>query len=82
VIPKGSRHPNAATLLMDFLLSKEGQQILAAADYLPVRPEVEPRAAIAPIVPSRAGVQENFISPQQLNAYTESSAKIVEELFR
>jgi ABC-type Fe3+ transport system substrate-binding protein len=37
VIPKGSRHPHAAALLMDFLLSKEGQQILAAAEYLSVR---------------------------------------------
>jgi iron(III) transport system substrate-binding protein len=82
VIPKGSRHPHAAALLMDFLLSKEGQQILAAAEYLPVRPDVEPLAQIAPIVPSRAGVEENFISPGKLSEYTESSAKIVEELFR
>jgi ABC-type Fe3+ transport system substrate-binding protein len=67
---------------MDFLLSKEGQQILAAAEYLPVRPDVEPLAQIAPIVPSRAGVEENFISPEKLSEYTESSAKIVEELFR
>jgi len=82
VIPKGSRHPHAAALLMDFLLSKEGQQILAAAEYLPVRPDVEPLAQIVPIVPSRAGVEENFISPEKLSEYTESSAKIVEELFR
>jgi iron(III) transport system substrate-binding protein len=82
VIPKGSRHPHAAVLLMDFLLSKEGQQILAAAEYLPIRPDVEPLAQIAPIVPSRAGVEENFISPEKLSEYTESSAKIVEELFR
>jgi iron(III) transport system substrate-binding protein len=82
VIPKGSRHPHAAVLLMDFLLSREGQQILAAAEYLPVRLDVEPLAQIAPIVPSRAGVEENFISPEQLNGYTESSAKIVEDLFR
>jgi ABC-type Fe3+ transport system substrate-binding protein len=82
VIPKGSRHPHAAVLLMDFLLSQEGQQILAAAEYLPVRRDVEPLAPIAPIVPSRAGIEENFISPEQLNAYTESSAKIVEDLFR
>lgn len=82
VIPKGSRHPHAALLLMDFLLSKEGQQILAAAEYLPVRTDVDPLARIAPIVPSRAGVEENFISPEKLNAYTESSAKIVEDLFR
>ena len=82
VIPKGSRHPYSAALLMDFLLSKEGQRILAAAEYLPVRPDVEPLAQIAPIVPSRAGIAENFISPEKLNAYTESSAKIVEDLFR
>jgi iron(III) transport system substrate-binding protein len=82
VIPKGTRHPYSAALLMDFLLSKEGQRILAAAEYLPVRPDVEPLAQIAPIVPSRAGVAENFIGPEELNAYTESSAKIVEDLFR
>jgi ABC-type Fe3+ transport system substrate-binding protein len=82
VIPKGTRHPHAATLLMDFLLSSEGQKILAAAEYLPVRPDVDPVAQIAPIVPSRAGVEENFISPENLNGYTESSAKIVEDLFR
>jgi iron(III) transport system substrate-binding protein len=82
VIPKGSRHPHAAALLMDFLLSQEGQQILAAAEYLPVRPDVDPLPQIAPIVPARAGVDDNFISPQKLSEYTESSAKIVEELFR
>jgi iron(III) transport system substrate-binding protein len=82
VIPKGSRHPYSAALLMDFLLSKEGQRILAAAEYLPVRPDVEPLAQIASIVPSRAGVAENFINPEKLNTYTESSAKIVEDLFR
>jgi iron(III) transport system substrate-binding protein len=82
VIPKGSRHAHAALLLMDFLLSKEGQQILAAAEYLPVRPDVDPIARIAPIVPSRAGVQENFVTPENLNSHTERSAKIVEELFR
>jgi ABC-type Fe3+ transport system substrate-binding protein len=82
VIPKGSRHPHAAALLMDFLLSKEGQKILATAEYLPVRPDVEPLAQIASIVPSRAGVAENFVSPEKLNTYTESSAKVVEDLFR
>lgn len=82
VIPKGAPHPHAAMLLMDFLLSKEGQDILAAAEYLPVRRDVEPLARLAQIVPSRAGVKENFITPEQLNAYTESSMKIVEDLFR
>jgi iron(III) transport system substrate-binding protein len=82
VIPKNSRHPNAAALLMDFLLSKEGQQILVAAEYLPVRSDVDPLAQVAPIVPSHAGIAENFISPEKLNTFTESSTKIVEDLFR
>jgi iron(III) transport system substrate-binding protein len=82
VIPKGARNPHAALLLLDFLLSKEGQQILTAAEYLPVRGDVDPMPQIAPIVPSRAGVKENFVTPENLNAYTESSSKIVEELFR
>jgi len=82
VIPKGSRNPHAALLLMDFLTSNEGQRILAAAEYLPVRRDVEPVPQIAPIVPSRAGVKENFVTPENLNAYTESSTKIIENLFR
>jgi iron(III) transport system substrate-binding protein len=82
VVPKGVRHPFSAALLMDFLLSREGQEILAASEYLPVRSDVDPLPQIAPIVPSRTGVEENFISPEKLNGYTESSAKIVEELFR
>jgi iron(III) transport system substrate-binding protein len=81
VIPKDVRHPNAALLLMDFLLSHDGQQILASSEYLPVRDDVEPLPQLAPIVPSRAGVAENFISPEKLLAYTESSTRIVEGLF-
>lgn len=82
VMPKEIRHPNAAMLLMDFLLSRGGQEILAKSEYLPVRFDVAPLPQLAPIVPSRAGVQENFISPEKLVAYTESSSKIVEQLFR
>jgi len=69
-------------LLIDLLLSKEGQGILAQAEYLPVRPDVAPLAQIEPIVPSQAGVAENFISPENLNAYTESSTKIIDDVFR
>ena len=82
VIPKDVRHPNAAVLLMDFLLSHDGQRILASSEYLPVRDDVEPLPQLAPIVPSRAGVAENFISPENLLAFTESSEEVVEKLFR
>lgn len=82
VIPKAVRHPYAAMLLADFVLSKEGQQILASADYFPVRADVSPRAALASVIPQRAGVPELFITPDQLNRYTESSQKIFEKLFQ
>ena len=82
VVPKGVRHPHAALLLIDFLLSREGQEILASAEYLPVRPDVEAIKAIAPVIPSKSGIQENFISPEKLNAYTDDSYKLLQELFR
>jgi iron(III) transport system substrate-binding protein len=82
VIPKGVRHPYAAMLLADFVLSKEGQQILANADYFPVRSDISPRAALASVIPQRAGVPELFLDPDKLNRYTESSEKIFEKLFQ
>ena len=82
VIAKGVHHPYAAMLLADFILSQEGQQILANADYFPVRSDVAPRPALAPVIPQRAGVPELFITPDQLNRYTASSQKIFEELFQ
>ena len=82
VIPKGVRHPYAALLLADFVLSKEGQQILADAEYFPARSDVSAQGALASVIPERAGVPELFLSPDQLNQYTESSQKIFEELFQ
>jgi ABC-type Fe3+ transport system substrate-binding protein len=82
VIPKGVRHPHAALLLADFVLSKEGQQILAKADYFPSRSDVAPKEALASVIPARAHVPELFLSPDRLNQYTESSQKIFEDLFQ
>src|SRR3954454_23902015 len=36
-VVKGAKHPYAAMLLVDFILSKEGQSILAKAEYFPAR---------------------------------------------
>ena len=38
IVPRGVRNPHAALLLADFILSPEGQQILASAEYFPVPP--------------------------------------------
>ena len=81
-IVKGARHPNAAMLLADYIISKEGQQILANAEYFPVDPEVPPLASLASIVPSLAGVPENFVGPDRLLKNNDSSEAIFQRLFR
>ncbi len=82
IVPKGVRHPYAAMLLADFILSQEGQGIFAKAEYFPVRPDVAPLETLAPVVPKTAGVKELFVSSEQLNRYNDSSQKIFDELFR
>ncbi len=37
---KGAKHPHAAMLLTDFMLSREGRQIMAQAEYFPAHPEI------------------------------------------
>ena len=39
---KAAPHPNAAKLMMDFMLSEEGQQVLAGTGYLPSQPQFLP----------------------------------------
>ena len=82
VIPKGLKHPNAAMLLVDYILSKEGQKILLDAEYFPAHPDIPPADALAQVVPKYANVPEQFVGPDLLNKYNESSERIYEELFR
>jgi ABC-type Fe3+ transport system substrate-binding protein len=82
IVPRGVRNPHASLLLADFILSREGQEILANAEYFPVRSDVPPKEGLASVIPDRAGMPELFVSSDQLNQYTESSQKIYDELFR
>ena len=79
---KGAKHQHDAMLLADFILSKEGQEIMAQAEYFPAHPEVEPAPQLASIVPRKAGYTENYVSPQQLKDKLESTDKIIQQLFR
>jgi ABC-type Fe3+ transport system substrate-binding protein len=82
VVPKGVRHPYAAMLLIDFILSKEGQGILAKAEYFPANPAVPPLPELAPVVPRLAGVPEIFNDPEVMLKYNETSEQIFQDLFR
>ena len=79
---KGAKHPHAAMLLTDFILSREGQEIMAKAEYFPAHPDVEVAPQLAGIVPKRAGYREQFVSPQKLKEQLESTDKIIQQLFR
>jgi ABC-type Fe3+ transport system substrate-binding protein len=69
-------------LLIDFILSKEGQEILSSAEYFPADPAVPPLPSLAGVVPKTAGVPENFVGPDKLVKYTDSSEEIFRQLFR
>ena len=79
---KGAKHPHAAMLLTDFILSREGQKLMADAEYFPARPDVEPAPQLAGIVPKKAGYAENYVSPQQLKEGLESTDQIIQKWFR
>jgi ABC-type Fe3+ transport system substrate-binding protein len=81
IAPKGLRHPNAAMLLADFVLSAEGQAILAKADYFPTRGDTPPAPALAPILDAVKVAGERFVSPDALVKYTPSSAAIIRRIF-
>jgi ABC-type Fe3+ transport system substrate-binding protein len=81
-VVKGAKHPHAAMLLADFILGREGQQIMAAAEYFPAHPDVEAQPQLAGIVPKKAGYAENYVSPQQLKEKLESTDQIIQKLFR
>jgi ABC-type Fe3+ transport system substrate-binding protein len=76
---KNAPHPNAGKLLIDFLLSEEGQRTFADVEYLPAMPQV---AAKSPEVkPEGGGFSANFISPAAMSENIERWIKIKKELF-
>ena len=82
LIPKGVKRPHAALLLADYILSKEGQETLAKAEYYPAHPDVAALPELDAVVPKRAGFSENFLTPETISKYAESSEKIWSDLFR
>ncbi|HWG05412.1 MAG TPA: extracellular solute-binding protein [Beijerinckiaceae bacterium] len=82
VIPHGVHHPYAALLFADFLLSKQGQGMMGGTEYFPVRPDVPAAQQLRAVVPSVAGVPENFIKPDDMQNMEASSEKIYDDLFR
>jgi ABC-type Fe3+ transport system substrate-binding protein len=81
-VAKDLPHPYSAMLLVDFILSEEGQTVLAQAGFFPANPRVPPLPWLIPVVPRNAHVPENFIGPQKAEEYASRSQKIFDTLFR
>ena len=82
LFPKSAPAPAAGMLLIEFILSKEGQQILAKADYYPARADVPPSPLLQQVVPAKLGLHENIITPEELATQNVSSQEIFDRLFR
>ena len=69
-------HPNAARLFLDFLLSKEGQELLVEFQRIPVRSDVEPK-------PARLfrGYQRVVERPDDYK-YFSDNVKLFQEIFK
>ena len=77
-----AKHPHAAMLLVDFMLSPETQTLLQEAEYFPSNPNVDPADTLKRIVPKNSGVPAVMITPELLLRETPNSMKVYESLFR
>jgi iron(III) transport system substrate-binding protein len=79
-LTEGGPHPNAGLLFVEFLTSKEGQEIFQKAQYLPVRPEIP--ALIPELIPERGGFTATVITPEMVDKSTRRWEEIAKQLFR
>ncbi len=76
MIGSKSPHPNAARLFMDYILSKEGQEMLLEFQRIPVRKDVEPK-------PARLfrGYERIVERPDDYKYFTDN-VKLYQEIFK
>ncbi len=77
---KDAPHPNAARLLIDFITSEDGQQVLRKADYLPALPSVP--AMKSGLRPEDGHFKATYFRPDAVYDRMPAWTKIVGELFR
>ena len=78
-IHKNAPHPNAAKLLVDFIISKEGQQVMRDADYLTADPAVPAR--VPELKPEEGHFRVRFFSPEAIEQGMPKWKQIFDELF-
>jgi len=79
-IMKDAPHPNAARLLVEFLLSEEGQTVLKDADYLPANAKIP--AMKAGLRPQDGGFTATWMRPDVVDPQLANWQRITKDLFR
>jgi len=79
-IMKDAPHPNAARLLVEFLLSEEGQTVLKDADYLPANGKIP--AMKAGLRPQDGGFKATWMRPDVVDPQMANWSRIAKDLFR
>ena len=79
-LTKGGPHPNAGKLLFDYILSAEGQKLMAESGELPVLPSVPPK--IADLRPGPGNYRAIYIAPDKLVDSIAGWTKVYNEYFR
>ncbi|MGE5539005.1 MAG: ABC transporter substrate-binding protein [Gemmatimonas sp.] len=82
LMAKNAPHPYAAMLLIDFMMSKDGQETFLAGDYFPANPAISPSEDLRAIVPSVIGMKEQFITPDAVNDMNKKSSEWIKKYFR
>ena len=79
-ILKDAPHPNAARLLEEFVVSEDGQKVMAKNDYLPADPNTPAR--IAELKPDAGHFTVNYITPELARDDLPKWTTIYHEVFR
>ena len=79
---KGTKHPHAAMLFVDFILSTQAQRMVQAAEYFPSNPNVDPAPSLKMIVPRNAGIPALMLTSELLEEFTPRSVELYKRHFR
>ena len=81
-LAKNAPHPNAAMLFIDFVLSKEGQEVLRAAQYLSPNPQVDTDPSLRKIIPRLNGLKETVFTPELMFESRDEANALFNKYFR
>ncbi|GAC1340974.1 MAG: ABC transporter substrate-binding protein [Myxococcales bacterium] len=76
LIPKAAKHPNAAKLFLDYLLSKRGQELIANAALFSIRDDVEGATTAAALTKQLGGTLKPMPVGPSLLVYLDQAKRL------